>query len=160
MAPAWKSWPDFRAGFGSSAILRTTRIHQYCDVTGYVAPQNKFALKLPLPGDWNQKFLFIACGGFCGRVDGAYCNLGLARGYASASGNGGHDGAWAFDGTWAANAPELQEDFACGPHCGLFVDRIYAKALHFLAEPVHLDAAWAEPSAIDGTLIQEIAHSE
>ena len=42
----------------------------------------------------------------------------------------------------------------------LFVDRIYAKALHFLAEPVHLDAAWAEPSAIDGTLIQEIVHSK
>jgi hypothetical protein len=35
----------------------------------------------------------------------------------------------------------------------LFVDRIYAKTLHFLAEPVHLDAAWTEPSAIRGTLI-------
>jgi hypothetical protein len=35
----------------------------------------------------------------------------------------------------------------------LFVDRIYAKTLHFLTEPVHLDAAWAEPSAIGGTLI-------
>jgi hypothetical protein len=34
-----------------------------------------------------------------------------------------------------------------------------AKTLHFLAEPVHLDAAWAEPSAIDGTLIQEIVHT-
>ena len=42
----------------------------------------------------------------------------------------------------------------------LFVDRIYAKTLHFLAEPVHLGAAWAEPSAIDGTLIQEIVHSK
>src|SRR5271157_2055549 len=42
----------------------------------------------------------------------------------------------------------------------LFVDRIYAKTLHFLAEPVHLDAAWAGPSAIDGTLIQEIADSK
>ena len=42
----------------------------------------------------------------------------------------------------------------------LFVDRMYAKTLHFLAEPVHLDAAWAEPSAIDGTLIQEIVHSK
>ncbi len=66
---------------------------------------------MPLPNDWNQKFFFIACGGFCGRVDGAACNLGLARGFASVTGNGGHDGAWAFDGTWAANAPELQEDF-------------------------------------------------
>jgi hypothetical protein len=35
----------------------------------------------------------------------------------------------------------------------LFVDRKYAKTLHFLAEPVHLDAARTEPSAIGGTLI-------
>jgi Tannase and feruloyl esterase len=38
-------------------------------------------------------------------------NLGLARGYASATGNGGHESALGFDGVWAANAPELQEDF-------------------------------------------------
>ena len=35
----------------------------------------------------------------------------------------------------------------------LFVDRMYAKTLHFPAEPVHPDAAWAVPSAIDGTVI-------
>jgi hypothetical protein len=39
-------------------------------------------------------------------------------------------------------------------------DRIYAKTLHFLAEPVHLDAPRAGPFAIDGTLIQEIVHSK
>jgi feruloyl esterase len=88
-----------------------SRIHQYCDVAGYVAPQNKFELKLPLPGDWNQKFFFTACGGFCGSVDGRRCNLTLARGYASATANGGHDSVLGFDGVWAANAPELQEDF-------------------------------------------------
>jgi hypothetical protein len=76
----------FPGGFGSSSILRTSRIHQYCDVTGYVAPQNKFELKLPLPNDWNQRFLFVACGGFCGHVDGAAGNLGLARGFASVTG--------------------------------------------------------------------------
>lgn len=102
----------FPSGFGSSEIIKASRIHQYCDVTGYVAPQNKFELKLPLPGDWNQKFFFMACGGFCGRVVGEYCNLGLARGYASVTGNGGHDGIFgAFDAVWAANAPELQVDF-------------------------------------------------
>jgi hypothetical protein len=101
----------FPGGFGSSAILRASRIHQYCDVTGYFAPQNKFELKLPLPNDWNQRFFFISCGGFCGHVDGTACNLGLARGFASVTGNGGHDSSWAFDGLWAANAPQLQEDF-------------------------------------------------
>ena len=98
------------SGFATATGL-TKPIHQYCDVTGYVAPQNKFELKLPLPTDWNQKLFFVACGGFCGTLDGRLCNLPLARGYASVTSNGGHDSASGFDGVWAANAPELQEDF-------------------------------------------------
>jgi Tannase and feruloyl esterase len=96
---------------GGAAAQVASKIKRYCDVTGYVAPQNKFELKLPLPEDWNQNFYFYACGGFCGAVFRDACNLGLARGYASATGNGGHDSALGFDGIWAANAPELQEDF-------------------------------------------------
>jgi hypothetical protein len=100
------------SGYASGAAAQVaSKIKQYCDVTGYVAPQNKFELKLPLPGDWNQKFYFYACGGFCGTVFTDACNLGLARGYASVTGNGGHDSVLGFDGIWAANAPELQEDF-------------------------------------------------
>jgi feruloyl esterase len=99
------------SGYGNTAGPLATRIHQYCDVTGYIAPQNKFELKLPMPSDWNQNFFFTACGGFCGSTDGKRCNLALARGYASVTGNGGHDSALGFDGFWAANAPELQQDF-------------------------------------------------
>jgi feruloyl esterase len=99
------------SGYGNSAGPIATRIHQYCDVTGYVASQNKFELKLPPASEWNQNFFFTACGGFCGSADGKRCNLALARGYASATGNGGHDSALGFDGFWATNAPELQEDF-------------------------------------------------
>lgn len=104
-------WILTPSGFGSAADNTGGRIKTYCDVTGYVAPQNKFELKLPPPKDWNQNFFFYACGAFCGTVFGDAPNLGLARGYASATGNGGHDSAWGFDGVWAANAPELQEDF-------------------------------------------------
>jgi feruloyl esterase len=104
-------WTLTPSGYASSAPNSPSPIHQYCDVTGYAAPQNKFELKLPLSGDWNQKFFFYACGAFCGTVFGDACNLGLSRGYASVTGNGGHDSAWGFDGVWAANAPELQEDF-------------------------------------------------
>ena len=100
-----------QSGYGSLTPERASRIREYCNVTGYVAPQNKFVLKLPLPGDWNQKFFFYACGGFCGTLFMDAPNLGLARGYASATGNGGHESALGFDGVWAANAPELQEDY-------------------------------------------------
>ena len=81
-------------------------------MTAYVAAQNKFEIRLPLPSDWNHKFFFAACGGFCGSVNGSLCNPSLARGYASVTGNGGHDGSPGFDGLWAREAPNLQEDFA------------------------------------------------
>jgi feruloyl esterase len=101
----------YPSGYSDGTSHRTSEIRQYCDVTGYVAPQNKFELKLPLARDWNGNFFFGACGGFCGAVVSGHCDLGLMRGYASATGNGGHESAPGFDGIWAANAPELQEDF-------------------------------------------------
>ena len=110
-ATGLEQWTLAPSGFASGPEGRPKQIRRYCDVTGYVAPQNKFELKLPLPDDWNQKFFFYACGAFCGTVFRDACNLGLARGYASVTGNGGHDSAWGFDGVWAANASELQQDF-------------------------------------------------
>ena len=123
------------SGYASAAAQSTIKIKQYCDVTGYVAPQNKFELKLPLPGDWNQKFFFYACGGFCGFVIKDACNLGLARGYASATGNGGHDSTLGFDGIWAANAPELQEDFGWRSN---HVVTLITKAIttHYYGKPI------------------------
>src|SRR6516165_742982 len=54
-------WTLTPSGFGDALEKSAGRIHEYCDVTGYVASQNKFELKLPLPSDWNQKFFFYAC---------------------------------------------------------------------------------------------------
>jgi len=127
-------WILAPSGFGSVAN-GPSRVKQYCDVTGYVAPQNKFELRLPLANDWNQNFFFYACGAFCGTVFGDACNLGLARGYASATGNGGHESAWGFDGAWAANAPELQEDFGWRSN---HVVTLVAKAItaHYYGKPV------------------------
>lgn len=110
-ASGLQQWPITSGGFGKMGVPITTNIRQYCDVLGYVAPQNKFKLKLPPGNEWNQNFFFRACGGFCGYLEGRLCNSGLAHGYASATGNGGHESALGFDGIWAANAPELQEDF-------------------------------------------------
>jgi hypothetical protein len=134
-ATGLERWILTPSGFASSAANGSTRIREYCDVTGYVAPQNKFELKLPLPNDWNQKFFFYACGAFCGTVFGDSCNLGLARGYASATGNGGHESAWGFDGVWAANAPELQEDFGWRSN---HVVTLIAKAIttHYYGKPI------------------------
>jgi hypothetical protein len=96
----------------AAALLASSPIEQYCQVLGYVAPQNKFELRLPLPAQWNRRFHLTPCAGFCGVLNGNACNVTLARGYASITGNGGHDGGPGFDGVWAANSPNLQEDFA------------------------------------------------
>ncbi|HEU5195019.1 MAG TPA: tannase/feruloyl esterase family alpha/beta hydrolase [Methylomirabilota bacterium] len=103
--------PNRMSGFGRRGA-GAIRIKKYCSVTGLVAPQNKFELRLPLPAEWNKKFFFAACGGFCGTVNGALCVPALERGYAAVTTNGGHESAPGFDGVWAANAPNLQEDFA------------------------------------------------
>jgi len=105
------SLPTRASGFGRPAP-GAARIARYCSITGYVAPQNKFELRLPVPADWNRKLFFAACGGFCGAVNGAACTPALERGYAAVTTNGGHDGAPGFDGAWAANALDLQNDFA------------------------------------------------
>ena len=130
-----EQWIVVPSGYGKTDAHIASRIHQYCDVTGYVAPQNKFALKLPLLSDWNQNFFFVACGGFCGYSDARRCNLALARGYASVTGNGGHDSALGFDGIWAANAPELQEDFGWRSN---HVVTLIAKAIatHYYGKPI------------------------
>lgn len=134
-ATGLERWLQAPSGYGSGGAGSALHIHQYCDVTGYIAPQNKFELKLPLPGDWNQKFFYYACGAFCGSVFGDACNLGLERGYASATGNGGHDSRWGFDGIWAANAPELQEDFGWR---STHVVTLIAKAIttHYYGKPI------------------------
>lgn len=134
-ASGLERWILAPSGYGSSADDRAPSIHAYCDVTGYVAPQNKFELKLPLPRDWNQKFFYYACGAFCGTVFGDACNLGLERGYASATGNGGHESRWGFDGAWAANAPELQEDFGWrSTHVVTLIAR--AITAHYYGKPI------------------------
>lgn len=41
--------------------------HAYCRVRGYLPPQVRFQLELPLEG-WTQRFLQVGCGGYCGYV--------------------------------------------------------------------------------------------
>jgi len=128
---------SYPSGYSDGTSYQASKIVKYCGVTGYVAPQNKFELKLPLAPDWNGKFFFHACGGFCGSVVSRLSDLGLMRGYASATGNGGHESSpdVSFDGIWAANAPELQEDFGWRSN---HVVTLITKAItaHYYSKPI------------------------
>ncbi|HEV2133932.1 MAG TPA: tannase/feruloyl esterase family alpha/beta hydrolase [Terracidiphilus sp.] len=127
--------PEYPSGYSDGTSHRSSEIRQYCDVAGYAAPQNKFELKLPNLHDWNGNLFFYACGGFCGEVLPEFLDLGLMRGYASVTGNGGHESSAGFDGIWAANAPELQEDFGWR---STHVVTLIAKAItaHYYGRPI------------------------
>jgi hypothetical protein len=118
-----------------AGILAASPIKQYCQVLGYVAPQNKFELRLPLPAQWNQKLHLTPCAGFCGLIGSNSLNPALAKGYASFTGNGGHDGTFGFDGVWAANSPNLQEDFAWR-HNHVITVAAKAIATKFYGQPI------------------------
>jgi hypothetical protein len=97
---------------GMTQPINRHAVKEYCEVKGYVAPQNQFELRLPDPSDWTAKLFFYACPGFCGGLDADACNAGLSLGFASVTSNGGHYSAPGFDGLWAVNDPVSQEEFA------------------------------------------------
>ena len=81
----------------------------YCDVEGYVTPNNGFALWLPTK--WNGKFLARGCGGFCGIVAGEFaCKDPIRVGYACLQTDMGHKSTLT-DATWAYHNLEAKVDF-------------------------------------------------
>ena len=72
---------------------------QFCQVDGHVAvPGNEVNFRLGLPERWNGKYYFVGVGGLGGTIGSL--GAGLARGYASASTDTGHE---AGDPTWGSN---------------------------------------------------------
>jgi hypothetical protein len=80
----------------------------YCQVTGYVSPEVRFEVRLPLK-TWTQRFVQTGCGGLCGNLN---IRLGNDSGCAPAQ-NGelvlastdmGHSGGMDVD--WANGHPE------------------------------------------------------
>ena len=86
----------------------------YCRVSGYVAPQVGFELRLPI-SNWNGKFFEVGCGGSCGHLGWTgWCPT--ERGYACMVADMGHKGK-DQDGLWAVNNLQAQIDFGYrGPH--------------------------------------------
>jgi pimeloyl-ACP methyl ester carboxylesterase len=99
----------------------------YCEVEGYVAPQVRFAVRLPAA--WNGKLLVQGCGGFCGQTMVQNANDALRRGYAVAHTDMGHYSS-PLDGKWAYNNRQAEIDFG---YRATHVTTIVAKALtnHF-----------------------------
>jgi feruloyl esterase len=74
----------------------------HCAVTGFIDNGSRIGFSVGLPDAWNGKFLFLGIGGFAGVL--SPIAPGLARGYATATTDTGHQGASLEDARWALHA--------------------------------------------------------
>lgn len=80
------------------------QLPEHCRVHGFIQPAINFEVRLPT--DWNRKFYMVGNGGYLGVFfDQSY---GLARGYATASTDTGHEGP---SPTFALNNRAAEIDF-------------------------------------------------
>jgi len=120
---------DLSAAVGSPTTQVASEVagdKSYCKVTGTIARDIHFEVRLPLAG-WTQRFLQTGCGGLCGylqihadNADG--CTPVTDGSIVIASDDMGHHG---MGGGWGANADQ-RSDFA---YRGNHVTALAAKAL-------------------------------
>jgi feruloyl esterase len=83
---------------------------EYCQVTGVVAPQVGFEIRLPTQS-WNGRYFQTGCGGMCGFIGiDRYCADAQARGFAVAAQDMGHKGEPWQGEPWGA-VPAQRQDF-------------------------------------------------
>src|SRR4051794_781747 len=83
----------------ASLVEAAAAVPRYCKIDGHVSvPGNEVNFRLGLPESWNGKYYFVGVGGLGGTIGNL--NAGLARGYASASTDTGHE---ASDPNWGSN---------------------------------------------------------
>ena len=99
--------PGAAGGFGPSSM----DLPAFCRVAATLAPtpDSEIRMELWLPANWNGKFLMVGNGGWSGSISYSAMGEPLARGYAVASTDTGHEGA---RGTFAFGHPEKLVDFA------------------------------------------------
>jgi feruloyl esterase len=100
----------------------------YCKVSGYVSPEVRFEVRLPIK-TWTQRFVQTGCGGLCGNLNirlsnDASCAPAQNGGLVLASTDMGHSGG--MNAAWAEDHPQRAIDFA---YRGVPVTTLAAKAI-------------------------------
>lgn len=94
----------------SASITENDRSTQpYCYVKGIIAPAIHFHAQLPLPENWNGRFLQWGDGGKDGDLD--FANHRVAEGYAVTNSNTGHDSGVEPGASFAYNNRQAEIDF-------------------------------------------------
>ena len=81
----------------------------YCYVRGIISPAIHFHAQLPLPQNWNGRFLQWGDGGKDGDLD--YANHRVAEGYAVTNSNTGHDNGVEPGASFALHNRRAEIDF-------------------------------------------------
>lgn len=85
----------------------------YCKVAGTIRPsagsEIQFEVWMPASG-WNRKFLGVGNGGFAGSINYRQMGAAVAKGYATAATDTGHQGS-SVNAEWALGRPEKVVDF-------------------------------------------------
>lgn len=122
---------DFEESVGAAVSLQGAMVEARgqpgarCRVTGRIAPE--VGVEVWLPADtWNGKLLVTGCEQRCGSLRTHQMEDAAARGYATATTDGGYSVGEDADSRWAWNAPEREEDFG---HRAVHVTALLAKAL-------------------------------
>jgi feruloyl esterase len=82
---------------------------EYCYVRGLIHPAIHFHAQLPLPENWNGRFLHIGDGGTDGDLD--FSDQRLAQGYAVVNSNTGHDTGSEPGASFGFNNRQAEIDF-------------------------------------------------
>ena len=113
----------------------------YCDVTGVIAPQTRFELKLPLT-DWQGRYLQNGCGGYCGAVgqqNFPSCDATLGGDFAMATDDEGHNGfsggSLGSGGLFAFNDQKLRTEYGYESEQALYVVARYIIKYFYGQEP-------------------------
>lgn len=94
----------------TSAGMRTTEDGTpYCYVRGIIYPAIHYHVQLPLPGNWNGRFLKWGDGGKDGDLD--FADHRVSQGYAVANSNTGHDGGTEPGSSFGFNNRQSEIDF-------------------------------------------------
>ena len=92
-----------------AGLSATDRGSAYCYVKGILPPAIHFHVQLPLPRDWNGRFLKWGDGGKDGDLD--FADHRVAEGYAVANSNTGHDNGAEPGSSFAHDNRQAEIDF-------------------------------------------------
>lgn len=122
---------DFEESVGAAVSLQGAMVEAdgraaaRCRVSGRIAPE--IGVEIWLPAEtWNGRLLVTGCTGACGSLQTGQMEDAAARGYATATTDGGYDSRQYADDRWAWNAPEREEQVS---HRAVHATTLLARAL-------------------------------